>query len=283
MANTSENSSLDSSSLIFACSSEYDFGFIFSSLTTALCFLLGFPAHLWCLWFYFGTEQKIKETQVFFLNHTVMELIYCVECGIEILNMFIFKNGILWYLIFFLFSLSWTGRPLLQTCICTEQYMAVIHPVTFLRYKGMKYRNATAVAAWLIAIAFGVYGSNAMIFTNFIYTFVFIIALAVISFCCVSVLYALKHTGPVDKHLTMQTSRNGRNQLKRNAFNTIFSALLLIVFTYFPQVSVIIFTGVNWTRVLWKFNCNMTLFLISLNDFGVIISPFLKLYKDGRF
>ncbi|KAF4090635.1 hypothetical protein AMELA_G00054280 [Ameiurus melas] len=285
MAKRSEqfiNSTLDvlSSLMPEDCLKGNYFGFIFSHFITALCFLLVTPAHLWCLWVHFCTKRKIKVTQFFFLNNIIMELIFCMECGIELLSMVFVKNYMMWNVLYFFFGLSWVGRPLLQTCICIERYLAVLHPVTFLRYKGIKYRIAATVAAWLMASAYGVNLANAMIFPDYIYTFVFIIALSVVSFCCVSVLCALKHPGPGDTHISKRTGRDGGNQQKRNAFKTIFSALLLILFTYLPQTILIFFNGTGVDQIL--FVCSVVPFINSVNVFGVIITPLLKLYKESH-
>ncbi len=51
----------------------------------------------------------------------------------------------------FLIGLCWTFRPLLQIFMCVEHYLAVIHPVIFLRYKGIQYRIAlvaVSLANW---------------------------------------------------------------------------------------------------------------------------------------
>lgn len=285
MAKRSEqsiNTSLDvlSSPTHVDCLKGNHFELIFNFFLIALCFLLVTPAHLWCLWVNFCIKQEIKVTQVFFLNHIIMELIYSMECSIQILYTFIFKNDMLMNVLCFMFGLSWIGRPLLQTCICFERYLAVLHPVTFLRYKGIKYRIAATVAAWLMALAYGVYEINTKIFPDYIYTFVFIIALAVVSFCCVSVLCALKHPGPGDTHISKRTGRDVGNQQKRNAFKTIFSALLLILFTYLPQAILIFFNGTGVDHIL--FDCTIVPFMTSLNIFGVIITPLLKLYKESH-
>ncbi len=40
----------------------------------------------------------------------------------------------------FLFILTITGRPLFQCLMCVERYLAVVHPVIFLKYKPLRYR-----------------------------------------------------------------------------------------------------------------------------------------------
>ncbi|XP_046731182.1 uncharacterized protein LOC124402280 isoform X4 [Silurus meridionalis] len=36
------------------------------------------------------------------------------------------------------------SRPLFQCCVCVERYVAVIHPVIFLKYKPLRYRITCA-------------------------------------------------------------------------------------------------------------------------------------------
>lgn len=56
------------------------------------------------------------------------------------------------------------------------------------------------------------------------------IALAVISFCCISLLRTLKHPGPRDMHITKQRGRDVGKQQKKNAFSMIISALIIVFF-----------------------------------------------------
>lgn len=282
MANTSEeisNSTLVTPFLFNVCFTEPHYGLIFCYFIMSVCILVGTPAHLWCLWLYLSFDGKIKQTQVFLLNHTIMELLSCIECVIEILNEFIFMNNTLLLMTGFIFGLSWTGRSLIQTCICIEQYFAVLHPVTFLKYKGIKYRIAAVAVAWLVALGYGVYEIYFLTFTNLVFNSVFIGAVAVILFCSVSVLCALKHPRPGDTHITRQPGRDDRNQQKKNAFNMIFSVLLIVLLTYVPQGFLSIFTAVKIHWVLLY--CNVAPFMSSFSLFSLIITPGLKMYKEG--
>lgn len=244
----------------------------------SVCILVGTPAHLWCLWLYLSFNTKIKQTQFFLLNHTIMEFLSCIECAVEILKQLIFMNTNLSLVTVFLFGLPWTGRPLIQTCICIEQYFAVLHPVTFLKFKGMKYRIAAVAVTWLIASGYSLYEIYFPTFTDLLLNSIFIVAVAVILFYCVSVLCALKHPGPGDKNITTQTGGDVWNQQKRNAFNKIFLVLLISLLTYVPQSFHSIFTVV---KVHWViFYCNVGPLLSSLSMFSLIITPLLKMYNS---
>lgn len=270
------NSTLKTPFGILACFTEPHYGLIFCYSIMSVCIFVGTPAHLWCLWLYLS---KFKQSQIFLLIHTVMELLSCIECAIELLNDFIFMSKNLLLMIGFMFGLSWTGRSLIQTCICIEQYFAVLHPVTFLKYKGMKYRIAAATVAWLMAFGYGLYEIYFLTFTSLILNSVFIMAVTVISFCCVSVLCALKHPQPGDTNITTQTGRNVRSQQKKNAFNIIFSVLLIILLTYVPQGFLSIFTVVKIHWVLLY--CNVGPFFSALSMFSLIITPLLKMHMGG--
>lgn len=284
MTNISEeiiNSTLKTPTLFsFAdCLKELHSGFIFMYCVTTFCFLLGTPANLWCLWFYFCIERKVKQTHVFLLNDIIIELIFCLECAGEIINVFVFKNNKCYNVIYFFLCLSWSGRPLMKTCICIEQYLAVLHPVKFLTYKGIKYRTAAAVAVWLMSIGYTLYQLITMTFPDPVTNSLVIITVTVISFCCGSVLRALKDPGPGDTHNRNQLGRAIGNQQKRNAFNTILSALLLILFSYIPYVLITICTF-EIDQIL--FECDILPVISSFNIFSVMVTPLLKIYREAH-
>lgn len=45
-------------------------------------------------------------------------------------------------------NMLWSGRPLLQCCICLEHFVAVVHPVIYLRYRNHRLKAAVVAAAW---------------------------------------------------------------------------------------------------------------------------------------
>ena len=45
------------------------------------------------------------------------------------------------------------SRPLFQGCICVERYLAVVHPVTSLRYKLLRYKMCCSFV-WLTTLGF---------------------------------------------------------------------------------------------------------------------------------
>ncbi|KAM9758031.1 uncharacterized protein ACNS7B_005149 [Menidia menidia] len=49
-------------------------------------------------------------------------------------------------------QLMLVSRPLLQTCICLERYLAVVHPTLFLRLRPLRYRLLVLAVDWLLIL-----------------------------------------------------------------------------------------------------------------------------------
>jgi len=191
------------------------------------------------------------------------------------------------YILHFLFGLGWTFRPLIQTfvCLCIEQYLAVIHPLIFLRYKDIQYRIALVAAAWLIAIgnslrlvSFGLY-----YFQDHLFFVGFCIAAMITSFCCASVLRALKRPGPGDRKNVEMTEKDihnktdrGRaveNQQKRKAFRIISHILVSILICYLPLLAKVR----NPSYI-----CEAVPLILSITSVNLLISPLVRIYSEGH-
>ena len=90
------------------------------SAAQALCFVLGMPALVWCLWLSLSGSLYVgvKPTQIFPINLFVVELVLCVEGLLEVISYLLIQNIILLQAGYFLYVLSCTCRPLIQSCIC---------------------------------------------------------------------------------------------------------------------------------------------------------------------
>ncbi len=90
-----------------------------------------------------------------------------------------------------------------QCLMCVERYLAVVHPVTFLKYKPLRYRVICSVITW--GAMFGSSGiilMSIMFQTEFYFTSLFVqffLFLSIQFFCCVAVLRALKQSGPGER------------------------------------------------------------------------------------
>ncbi len=262
-------------------------GTLVVTTTTALFLFVGTPIHCWSLWVFL--HGNIKPNLVFPLNITVLELLFSIHCIVDLIAT---KYLTVAYHQFsmFLIGLCWTVRPLLQICMCMEHYLAVIHPVTFLRYKGIQYRFA--LAAWLIGAASSVRLIFIRIeyFPDHVFLFIFCSGVIIISVCCASVLCALKRPGPGDRNNVEMTEKDthtksdrGRaveNQQKRKAFRIISHILASILVCYLPLVVSYFMRMANFSEQV--FACDIFPAILSITRITVLISPLVRMNSEGH-
>lgn len=178
--------------------------------------------------------------------------------------------------LFFFIAQPSTARPLINCAICIERYLAVLHPVSFLKYKPLRYRLPCSAVIWVIVIGFSVFiryivQANNMYMFLCIYLSLYSVLLSIKFFCSLSIFRALKDTGPGEK----VKEREEANQVKRKAMTII----LIITATMFIQYCPIYLIGF----------CFKSLTLAQFDLFwctGVVISmlmayvsPFLYIHR----
>ncbi len=122
----------------------------------------------------------------------------------------------------FLLGLAVTGSPLFQCLICVERYLAVVHPVIFLKYKPLRYRVICCTVVWIITLGSSIICM--LTFLKFIFYMCmwflllqFLLFLSIKLFCCLAVLRALKQSGPGERG----RQREEENHVKTRAFHLI--------------------------------------------------------------
>ncbi len=108
--------------------------------------LFSFPMPCYAIWLIIGTRSGIA-LEFFNLNLSVCEIGICLNSLFFILSRWF---SCLEILDLFLLGFTFTGRPLFQCLMCVERYLAVVHPVTFLKYKPLRYRVICCTVAWII-------------------------------------------------------------------------------------------------------------------------------------
>ncbi len=208
-----------------------------------LCFnlLFGVPTHSYVLWLKFRGRRRIA-SEFFNINLTVCEIMYSLIFFLYISQ----RSQSLDLLQRFLQGL--TGRPLFQCLICVERYLAVVHPVIFLKYKPLRYRVICCTTVWIITLGscftlvtismVTLLLSSMKAYTQFI-SIQFLPFLSIQLFCLVAVLRALKQSGPGERG----RERREENHMKRRAFYlilittvTLFIMFLPFIFTWFLTV-----------------------------------------------
>jgi len=237
-----------------------------------ICLLFGLPIHSYILWsIVTGTGSGVA-SEFFIFNLSVCELGICVNNLFFVLSM---RYTSLLGFEMFLAGLFFTGRPLFQCLMCVERYLAVVHPVTFLKYKPLRYRVICCTVVWFIVLGccfLCLLVSDEMELILLLMQFLpfFFIQL----FCCVAVLRALKQSGPGER----ARQRKEENHMKRRAFYLILITTVSMAIIYVPYI-IIGFVTILKHQVInavWSFG----LICYVLAGF---VQPVLYLHRAGKF
>ncbi|XP_057215756.1 C-C chemokine receptor type 8-like [Triplophysa rosa] len=194
--------------------------------------LFGVPTNSYVIWLIVtGTESSII-SRFFNLNLSVCEIGNCLNSFLFIL---LFLSSSLTPVSNFFQGLGITGRPLFQCLISVERYLAVVHPVIFLKYKPLRYRVMFSTGAWIICLVscfcciFILVSFDFCFFTLF-FLVQYLVFLSIQLFCLTAVLRALKQSGPGERG----REREEENHMKRRAFHLILITTVSTLITYGP-------------------------------------------------
>ncbi|XP_056301835.1 C-C chemokine receptor type 8-like [Danio aesculapii] len=213
-ANTNHLSLLDSGEISLSC----------------ISILFGFPIHSYVLWLIVRGAESGVASEFFILNLSVCEIGNSLNALFNLLIDFFSQFTLIAY---FLQGFAVTGRPLFQCLMCVERYLAVVHPVTFLKYKPLRYRVICCAVAWIITLGSCLFCmftfesgllSYIWFFSTQFFLFIFIQL-----FCLVAVLRALKQSEPGERK-----RKKEENHMKRRAFYIILITTINITVLYVP-------------------------------------------------
>ncbi len=122
------------------------------ALTFSLLF--GLPTQSYVIWLIITGSRNRVASEFFILNISVSEIIFFLFALIylqRVTNLSFQGSGQLTALMFLTGNIIIT-RPLFQCLNCVESYLAVVHPVTFLKYKPLRYRVICCTVVWITGL-----------------------------------------------------------------------------------------------------------------------------------
>ncbi len=244
--------------------------------TSGFNFMFGFLIHSYVLWLIVKGTGSGVASEYFSLNLSVCEIMFSLNCLLSIVVNAI-RFNVFGKLPAFLQGLAFTGRPLFQCLICVERYLAVVHPVIFLKYKPLRYRVICCTMVWIITLGSCLFCLFSSISNTFyIYSWFFSIQLLLFLFiqlfCLVAVLRALKQSRPGER----RREREEENHMKRRAFNIILITTVSMVIMLVPYTITGLITAVKqFYSALWFFS-----FLCFM--LAGFVQPVLYLHRTGK-
>lgn len=235
-----------------------------SSIFLLINFVAGFPANLWVIWLICNGTTEQLASDIHQLTLAISELTYCLFLPVELSCLYT-SEAAKWiicppqplYILWALQSdLVWVGRPLFQCCICVERYIAVVHPLIFMRWtfklilesppcgkrywaslccvsvsrlKPLKYKVTQCILSWCFYLAVVLLKFEVSMYDYLLIWF--IPTLCIFLYCYFSALISLRRPRPGDREQERKTSGS---KPKIKAIKIILVNLICFLVNYLP-------------------------------------------------
>ncbi|KAJ7316597.1 hypothetical protein JRQ81_002759 [Phrynocephalus forsythii] len=154
------------------CVTEAEFQHLLLPITYSLVFILSLAFNGVALWRCWATRNQAPPVMVFIYNLIVIDLLFALSLPLQAVyharhNDWPFGEG-LCKATNALFLANMFSCTLFLACICLERYLAVIHPVRYLRLRWPLYRIMLSIAIWFsVAIGLLIFFSKSTVTHRF--------------------------------------------------------------------------------------------------------------------
>ncbi|XP_068607274.1 allatostatin-A receptor-like [Brachionichthys hirsutus] len=186
---------------------------------------LGIPSNALVIRLLLAKPGVCSTSEVFTLNLALFNLLFCFAFLIEY-GVFLF-NRTTEAANFLSLGLTQAGGPMLLSLLALDGYLAVCHPLAFLRLKEPKLRPLLCVAVSAVTAACCALGKISSKAKWDLIMAILCGALLIISSCNARMLGSLRKSGPGGKAV---------HPVKKRAFKLVLTALLVVVLHYVPPV-----------------------------------------------
>lgn len=187
--------------------------------------LLGLPANALVIRHLLGKPGICSTSETFTLNLAIFDLLFCLIICIE--YAVFFSHPSLASAEFLSWGLNQFGGPLLLCCLCLDTYLAVCHPLAFLRLKAPKFRLTLCFAVCVATIGFCLSMKISRKQKWTVITALLVVAMVITSACNILVLRSLRQSGP---------GRREVHPVKKRAFKIVLTVFMLINVHYMPTL-----------------------------------------------
>ncbi|KAG8006021.1 hypothetical protein GBF38_005130 [Nibea albiflora] len=124
--------------------------------------------------------------------YSIASIFYCIGAYTDLKSMMTVAT--------YVFLITFCGQISFHTLTCVGHYLAVVHPITFMRLRkgsGVRIRNITAGSIWLLCFTkMSLLALNPVNYIILVYFVHQAVSLIIVSFCSLAVLRVLKRPGP---------------------------------------------------------------------------------------
>ncbi|XP_064423847.1 lysophosphatidic acid receptor 6 [Latimeria chalumnae] len=287
-----------------SCPRSADFQYLMFTVVYSVVFILGFPGNVAALYVFFRKVKRTTPSHMFFINLAVVDILFLCTLPFRIHYHFTENNWIFGDIACRITGTLYFANICISTafmtCICVDRYIAVVHPLKYLKLKNTHYSAVITMLVWAVAVATmvpliveapltKVYESNiTACFENFsdeewnqlaAYNIFAIVSGFVIPFAIITICYPL-----IAKRITQIR----HNYHKRKALRIIYLILAVSVLCFVPyHVVHVVYLLIKlnfikccvFHRLLYKIR-RVTMALVSFNS---CIDPVLYYFSTSNY
>ncbi|KAL4007968.1 hypothetical protein ACER0C_001820 [Sarotherodon galilaeus] len=246
------------------------------TLLITVCFLVFYVSHQ--RWRRQRSFKTASHSDIFTYHMAAMELLGVLGC--IFMSWGLYTVDLSEAVGFYASYVAYYGEILFHLLTCVERYLAVVHPITYMSLRnarGIRIRNICICFVWVLSLGL----SGVVILLPPIHqsapTFCILApSIIIISFCSLSVLFALIRPGPGEGGRERETVEKS----KLRAFYTV-TAISCAVWLW--VVAVLLYNALNTSIIVSSTGkCLMLMCLICFNLPSCLVLPLLYLHRAGK-
>ncbi|TRY69758.1 hypothetical protein DNTS_030560 [Danionella cerebrum] len=212
-----------------------------------------------------ASRQDAGSSELFTFNLAFLDLMFCLIPPLELVSLVFWSHPRLWLVLRFFYGVK-DCSPLLLCCLCVERLLAVRWPLAFAQARSW-HRSLAATIVWVVTIVYAILKCLGNIPGFYLaFTVLILAAFALMLFCNVGILWALRTSG-----------QNQRRRAQQRAFQTVLFILGIIIINYLPPVALFPFRESFSPQV---FQCYIHYLAFGFMDISSSLQPMLYLGRE---